>query len=116
MSKPSLLKGAKIQPELVEPKGPRLKLEMVGCWILIDLPNELGDKVEGGVIVPESARRRLQPIIPAEVLSVGPDVAQIKKGDQVLVRRVDANHVPFDGQSYFMVMPTSVLAIIPKGP
>lgn len=72
-----------------------------------------------GIIIPETASKdRPQK---AEVLAVGPGLLKkdghrvpldVKVGDQVLVSKYAADEVKIDGEEYYIIHQSSILAII----
>ena len=48
----------------------------------------------------------------ATVVSIGPDVKNIKKGDRILYREYSATEVKYDGTDYLIVKEEDILATL----
>jgi chaperonin GroES len=79
------------------------------------LPDE---KVQGGIIIPDTAKEKPQK---GEVVAVGPgkisDAGQtismeVKKGDSVLYGKYSGTEVTIDGEEYLIIRESDILAII----
>lgn len=81
-------------------------------------PAEPEDKVQGGIIIPDTAKEKPQR---GEVIAVGPgkvsDAGQViamsvKVGDTVLYGKYSGTEVTVDGVDYLIVRESDVLAIV----
>jgi co-chaperonin GroES (HSP10) len=110
VSTPAL--GAAGTDVIIQPKGPRLKLEPIGVHLLVDMPNETEEEVVGGIHLPAGMRMRFDGFRPVKVIAVGPEVKQVKEGDAVLVTRAQVDQVVHDGHSYWRTTETAIVGVI----
>lgn len=97
---------------IIQPKGPRLKLEPIGPHLLVDMPNETEDEVVGGIHLPAGMRLQFDGFRPVKVLAIGPEVKQVKEGDTVLVTRAQVEMVVHDGHQYWRTTETAIVGIV----
>jgi chaperonin GroES len=76
-----------------------MNLKMIRNRILFRRLSE-DTETEGGLLIPDVARR---PSVEAEVVSVGPQAAELKVGDIVMVDLWKGTQFTYDGKSYWMV-------------
>ncbi|HDQ46302.1 MAG TPA: co-chaperone GroES [bacterium] len=81
-------------------------------------PAPADEKVQGGIIIPDTAKEKPQK---GEVMAVGPgkisDAGQkitmtVKVGDQVLYGKYSGTEVTVDGEEYLIVRESDILAVI----
>jgi chaperonin GroES len=86
----------------VTPDG-KLAITMLADRVLVQIPGTEGErKSKGGLLIPATAQvsRRLAW---AEVVSVGPGVRLIQKGDRVLFNPEDRYEVEVGGEDYLLL-------------
>lgn len=66
-------------------------------------------KTASGLLLPDTAKQK--PVM-AKVVSVGPDVKQVKKGDNILYNEYSPTEIKIDGVDYLIVKEEDVLATI----
>lgn len=98
------------KPKAIEPKGPRLNLQAVGNWLLLDMPEELSPEIQGGIIVTEASRKKFSPYAVATVLGRGPETKHLEISDRILVLRQHVDQVVVDGHSYWRLPEGAVIA------
>lgn len=96
------------------------KIKPLDDRVLLRGINEM-ETSASGIIIPETASKdRPQK---AEVLAVGPGLLNkkgerllmdVKVGDHVLVSKYAADEVKIDGEEYYIIHQTSILAVIEK--
>lgn len=76
------------------------------------------EKTKGGIIIPDSAKEKLQE---AEVVAVGQGKTtdegkiislQVKVGDKILFSKYSGNEIKIDGEEYLIMREEDVLAIV----
>ncbi len=81
-------------------------------------PAEAEEKVQGGIIIPDTAKEKPQK---GEIVAVGPGKASdtgdtiamtVKVGDKVLYGKYSGTEVTVDGNDYLIVRESDILAII----
>lgn len=78
-----------------------------GAWIVVPRPDK--KKTEAGIILDDATARQLQTNI-VEVLAVGPQVSQCKKGDKIMVDpNTEAMLIHIDEVQYLFVNEFQVL-------
>ena len=75
---------------------------------LVAKPLEAEAKTSSGFYVPESAKEKPQL---AEVVAVGKEVKEIKKGDQVVYSQYKPDTIKLDGEELMIMKEEDVLAI-----
>lgn len=95
-----------------------MKIKPLDDRVLLRGVNEM-QTTASGIIIPDTASKdRPQK---AEVLAVGPGILRkdgtrvpldVKVGDQVLVSKYAADEVKIDGEEYYIIHQTSILAVI----
>ena len=70
---------------------------------------EAEEKTKSGIILPDSAKEKPQAAV---VVSVGPDVDQVKEGDKVIYSRYAGNDVELDGEKYIIVKQNDIHAVV----
>ncbi|MDG1845774.1 MAG: co-chaperone GroES [Acidimicrobiales bacterium] len=89
----------------------RLPIKMLNDRILVEIPNEEGERRStGGILIPATAQvsRRLTW---AEVKSTGPNVRSMEIGDQVLFNPEDRYEVEVRGRDYIILRERDVHAV-----
>ena len=78
-----------------------------GAWIVVPRPDK--KKTDAGIILDDETARQLQTNI-VEVLAVGPQVSQCKKGDKIMVDpNTEAMMIHIDEVQYLFVSEFQVL-------
>ncbi len=76
------------------------------------------EQVQGGIIIPDSAREKPQE---AEVFAVGPGKVNdegsrspmgVEKGDRILVGKYSGSEIKIDGQDYMILREDEILAVV----
>ncbi len=84
-----------------------LGFQPFGAWIVVPRPNK--KKTDAGIILDEETAKQLQTNI-VEVLAVGPQVTQCKKGDKIMVDpNTEAMLIHIDEVQYLFVSEFQVL-------
>lgn len=84
-----------------------LTFQPFGAWIIVPRPDK--KKTEAGIILDDTTARQLQTNI-VEVLAVGPQVTQCKKGDTIMVDpNTEAMLIHIDEVQYLFVNEFQVL-------
>jgi len=84
-----------------------LGFQPFGAWIVVPRPDK--KKTDAGIILDEETARQLQTNI-VEVLAVGPQVTQCKKGDKIMVDpNTEAMLIHIDEVQYLFVSEFQVL-------
>lgn len=65
---------------------------------------------KSNIILPHNAK--LPPFFECEVLEVGPEVKEVKKGDRVIVNSVAITTIKLDGTDYFFTKQAQVVAVV----
>jgi chaperonin GroES len=89
----------------------RLPIKMLNDRILVEIPNEEGERRStGGILIPATAQvsRRLTW---AEVKATGPNVRSMEIGDQVLFNPEDRYEVEVRGRDYIILRERDVHAV-----
>lgn len=72
---------------------------------------EAETKTVSGIVLPDSAKEK--PEI-GEVIEIGKEVKEIKKGDRVVFSKYSPTEIKLEGQEYLIVKEEDVLAILAK--
>ena len=84
-----------------------LGFQPFGAWIVVPRPDK--KKTDAGIILDDATARQLQTNI-VEVLAVGPQVTQCKKGDKIMVDPItEAMLIHIDEVQYLFVNEFQVL-------
>lgn len=70
---------------------------------------EAENKTASGIVLPDTAKEKPEE---GEVVEVGKDVKEVKKGDKVVFSKYSPSEVKQDGEEYLIVKEEDVLAII----
>ena len=73
---------------------------------------EAEEKTASGIILPDSAKEKPKQ---AEVLAVGSEITDIKKGAVVIYKSYGPDEVKVDGEEYLIAKLEDILAIVEKG-
>ncbi|MCD6116206.1 co-chaperone GroES [bacterium] len=85
---------------------------------LVVKPSSAEDKVQGGIIIPDTAKEKPQR---GEVVAVGPGKVadsgkaiplSVKKGDTVLYGKYSGTEITIDNEEYLIVRESDILAIV----
>ncbi len=76
---------------------------------LIVEPEELEQKTESGIIIPDTAKEKPQQ---GKVIAVGDDVESIKEGDRVVFEKYAGNEIKLEDKKYVILKEDEVLAKI----
>lgn len=74
---------------------------------VLGLQQKTSNKTASGLILPETAQKRTSI---TEVLGIGPDVENVKIGDQILFKEYTQHEISFEGEDYVLVEEADVLA------
>lgn len=72
-------------------------------------PQEAEEKTKSGIILPDSAKEKPQAAV---VVSVGPDVDQVKEGDKVIYTEYAGTEVKYQEEEYTIVDQKDIIAIV----
>lgn len=99
--------------ELIEPRGPVLKLKPLFSDIFVTAPEENNpapDKI-GGIHVPDGFRENKLPgAVIVTVIAVGPEAKQVAEGDRVVIFPQQADKLVYDGNPYWKIVERSIYA------
>ena len=70
---------------------------------------EAEEKTASGIVLPDSAKEKPEQ---GEVIAVGKDVKEVKKGERVIFGKYSPTEVKVDGVEYLVIKEEDVLAII----
>ena len=79
---------------------------------------EEGEKMRGGIIIPDSAKEKPQQ---AEVIAAGPGKLDddgnrhpldVKPGDKVLIGKYSGSEIKIDGEDYVILREDEILAVV----
>ncbi|MCI6243323.1 MAG: co-chaperone GroES [Lachnospiraceae bacterium] len=70
---------------------------------------EAEEKTKSGIILPDSAKEKPQAAV---VVSVGPDVDQVKEGDKVIYTEYAGTEVKYQEEEYTIVDQKDIIAIV----
>lgn len=91
-----------------------MNYEVLSDRILVErIEEEIVEKTEGGIILPNSAlerKERDKSMFYGEVKVIGKDVEFVKLGDIIVFNRTGANLLYLDGQSCYLVPEQNILA------
>lgn len=95
-----------------------IKVQPLGTKVLVS-PQEVEEKTTGGLIVPPSASEDQKPEM-GVVVKLGDGLNakgekmhfNVKVGDKVFFKSYSLDEVEFDGEKYFLVDNSDILAII----
>jgi len=73
--------------------------------------SENEEKTAGGLYIPDSAKEKPQR---GTVESVGPEVKEVKKGDEILFDRYSGSKVKLDDNEYLIIKEEDILGILKK--
>lgn len=104
-------------------KKPTPKLQPIADRLYISTPRtqaeEKGERKVGGIVIPESAsvatKHAVDPVhVICEVLAVGADVKEIKKGDRIAARKQDIWVIHPDGLAgeHAFIFEKHVMAVV----
>lgn len=79
--------------------------------ILVSPPLTESEKSNGGIFIPQAAREESK-FVQGVVLSVGPDVKQVKASDVVLYRRDQGNDISRDGVLVSVLIEDKHIAVV----
>jgi chaperonin GroES len=81
-------------------------------------PVEQGEKKQGGIIIPDTAKEKPQQgkiiaVGPGRIADSGEKIAmEVKNGDKVLYGKYSGTDVTIDGKDYLILRESDILAII----
>lgn len=70
---------------------------------------EAKNKTASGIVLPDSAKEKPEE---GEVVEVGKDVKEVKKGDKVVFSKYSPSEVKQNGEEYLIVKEEDILAVI----
>ena len=70
---------------------------------------EAEEKTKSGIILPDSAKEKPQAAV---VVSVGPDVDQVKEGDKVIYTEYAGTEVKYQEEEYTIVDQKDIITIV----
>lgn len=72
---------------------------------------EAESKTASGIYIPDTAKEKPQI---GQVVAVGKEVKEVKKGDRILYTKYGPNEVKLDGQDLLVLKEDDVLAVVEK--
>jgi co-chaperonin GroES (HSP10) len=85
-------------------------LTALGKTVVVEVNLNKEVKTSTGIIMPGNVDKESQS--QAQVVSVGPEVKDVKSGDMVIISRVGGEVFHMDGRSYYALQNTDVFCII----
>ncbi|MDW8031579.1 MAG: co-chaperone GroES [Candidatus Bipolaricaulota bacterium] len=87
-----------------------MQVKPLGNRVLV---RRLEEEETGGIILPEEAKKDLD-YVRAEVVEIGTDMEKVKvqKGDKVLLSALAGTKLTLDGEEYYIVKSSDILAMI----
>ncbi len=83
--------------------------------LLVVPQDEREQEEERTVLLPENYRKPQSPYATVSVFSVAPDVAQhLMAGDTLVVERSMLKEVPFEGETFYLVLENYILGIVER--
>lgn len=70
---------------------------------------EAEEKTASGIIIPTQAMEKPQM---AEIVAVGKEVKDVKKGDRVLLKKYGGNEIKYEGEEYLILEAEDLLAVV----
>ena len=70
---------------------------------------EAEEKTKSGIILPDSAKEKPQAAV---VISIGPDVDQVREGDKVIYTEYAGTEVKYQEEEYTIVDQKDIIAIV----
>jgi chaperonin GroES len=89
-------------------KGEVMKLKPLKDRVLVKYAEE-EERTKGGIYVPDTAKEKPQK---GEVVAVGSEVKEVKKGNTVLFDKYSGSKVQVDDQDYLVIKEEDILAIV----
>lgn len=88
----------------------KMQVKPLGNRVLV---RRLEEEETGGIILPEEAKKDLD-YVRAEVVEIGTDMEKVKvqKGDKVLLSALAGTKLTLDGEEYYIVKSSDILAMI----
>lgn len=88
----------------------KMQVKPLGNRVLV---RRLEEEETGGIILPEEAKKDLD-YVRAEVVEIGTDMEKVKvqKGDKVLLSTLAGTKLTLDGEEYYIVKSSDILAMI----
>jgi chaperonin GroES len=87
---------------------PKSKIKPLADYALIELL-EKETTLPSGIVIPDTAKEKPQE---GKIVSVGPEVKEVKKGDTVIFKKWGGTEVDIEGKEYLLVKEEDVLAVI----
>ncbi len=83
---------------------------------LLVVPGDIHEEEEErAVLLPDNYRKPQSPYAAVSVLAVAPDVGQhILAGDMLMVERSMLKEVPFEGETFYLVLENYILGVIER--
>ena len=81
-------------------KAMKIPLTPLFDKVLIKRPDEFSE-TEGGIIIPETAREKA---MNGEVISTGPDVRHVKKGQTIMFAKYAGTDITFDDANQYLII------------
>jgi chaperonin GroES len=85
-----------------------MKLKPLKDRVLVKYAEE-EERTKGGIYVPDTAKEKPQK---GEVVAVGSEVKEVKKGNTVLFDKYSGSKVQVDDQDYLVIKEEDILAIV----
>jgi chaperonin GroES len=103
----------KLRPvdETPEPTSPADRMRLTADRILVKVPDESERRSKAGLLIPATAAHPIRRCVWSDVVLVGPEVRNIKAGDEVLFLPQTGLEVEFDGDSYLLLRERDVQGI-----
>ena len=86
-----------------------MKIKPLGKRVVVK-PRKEEEKTEGGIYLPETASKEKPQ--QGDVIAVGPEFKELKKGDRVIFAKYGGTEIKIDGDECLVLGEDDVLAII----
>jgi chaperonin GroES len=101
-----------LSPEASEPRpDPTDQIRLTADRILIQVPDESERRSKTGLVIPATAAHPIKRCVWSQVVLVGPEVRNVKAGDQILFIPQTGLEVDWRGDTYMLLRERDVQAI-----
>ena len=98
------------QPD-VPVAGPADRMRLTADRILVKVPDESERRSKAGLLIPATAAHPIRRCVWSAVILIGPEVRNVKAGDEVLFLPQTGLEVEFEGESYLLLRERDVQGI-----
>jgi chaperonin GroES len=91
--------------------GPAERMRLTADRILVKVPDDGERRSKGGLVIPATASPQIRRCVWSEVILVGPEVRNVKVGDEVLFIPQSGLEVDFHGDVFLLLRERDIQAI-----